>query len=99
MTIITELIKNALRDIIPRHHSILGDFHTEMSFLGCIGYLMAASGLQDLLELIYAPNSVVHMLSGKAVVQEVRGFLNVDAALNTYVGTKIQCTSTWVSKL
>ena len=56
-----------------------------MSFLGCIGYLMAASGLQVLLELIYAPNTVVHMLSGKAVARVLRGHLIVDAALNTLV--------------
>ena len=46
---------------------------------------MAASGLQELLELIYAPNAVVHMLSGKAVARAVRGHLIVDAALNTLV--------------
>lgn len=31
----------------------LGGLHTEMSFLGCIGHLMAGSGLQHLLECIY----------------------------------------------
>ena len=46
----------------------LGGFHTEISFLGCIGYLMSGTGLQELLETIYAPNAVVHMLGGKAVV-------------------------------
>ena len=33
----------------------LGGFHTEMSFLGSIGHLMMGSGLQDLLETVYAP--------------------------------------------
>lgn len=28
----------------------LGGFHTEMSFLGCIGHLMDSSGLQEMLE-------------------------------------------------
>ena len=50
-------------------------------FLGCIGHLMAASGLQQVLELIYAPNAVVHMFSAKAV----RAHLIVDAALNALV--------------
>jgi len=45
----------------------LGGFHTEMNFLGCIGHLMDSSGLQEMLESIYAPNAVVHMLSGKAI--------------------------------
>ena len=81
MIILTESIESDLRDIVLK----LGGFHTEMSFLGCIGHLMAASGLQELWELIYAPNAVVHMLSGKAVARAVRGHLIVDAALNTLV--------------
>ena len=53
-----------------------------MSFLGSIGHLMAGSGLKELLELIYAPNAVEYMLSGKAVSRAVRGHLIIDAALN-----------------
>lgn len=53
-----------------------------MSFLGSIGYLMGGSGLRELLELIYAPNAVKHMLSRKAVARALRGHLIVDAALN-----------------
>lgn len=53
-----------------------------MSYLGSIGHLMSGSGLQELLEVVYAPNSVVHMMSGKAVSRAVRGHLLVDAALN-----------------
>ena len=67
-----------LRQIVLR----LGGFHAEMSFLGCIGHLMASSGLQEVLELIYAPNAVIHMMSGKAVARAVRGHSIVDAALN-----------------
>jgi len=43
----------------------LGGFHTEMSFLGCIGHIMAGSGLREALQLIYAKGAVDHMLSGK----------------------------------
>jgi len=32
-----------------------------MNFLGSIGHLMAGSGLQEVLELVYADNAVVHM--------------------------------------
>ena len=60
----------------------LGGFHLEMSFLGSIGHLMSASGLQHILELVYAPNAVVHMLTGKAIARAVRAHLLVDAALN-----------------
>ena len=45
----------------------LGGFHTEMNFLGCIEHLIDSSGLQEILESIYAPNAVVYMLDGKAI--------------------------------
>ena len=43
-----------LRQVVLR----LGSFHTEMSFIGSIGHLIAESGLKELLELIYVPNAV-----------------------------------------
>ena len=49
----------------------VGGFHTEMSFLGCIGHIMTCSGLQDVIETIYAPNAVTHMISGKAVQRAI----------------------------
>lgn len=55
----------------------------EMSFLGSIDHIMTGSGLQGVLEVVYASNTVGHMLSGKAVSRAVRGHLLVDAALNT----------------
>ena len=55
----------------------------KMSFLGSIGHLMAGSGLEELLEVVYAGNTVCHMMSGKAVSRAVRGHMLVDAALNT----------------
>ena len=67
MIIVTEPVGSDLRNVVLR----LGSFHIEISFLGCIGHLMAASGLQELLELIYAPNAVVHMLTGKAIARAV----------------------------
>ncbi len=45
MIIKSEPMGSDLRGIILR----LGGFHTEMSFLGCIGHLMASSGLQELI--------------------------------------------------
>jgi len=78
MIIASEPVGSELKNIVLR----LGGFHTEMSFLGCIGHLMAASGLQELLEQIYAPNTVVHMLNGKAISRALRGHFLVNAALN-----------------
>jgi hypothetical protein len=43
---------------------------------------MSGSGLKELLELVYAPNAVTHMLSGKAVSRSVRGFMLVNIALH-----------------
>lgn len=59
-----------------------------MSFLGCIGHLMAGSGLQELLELVYAKNAAIHMLSGKAVSRAIRGHFLVDGALNAMLASK-----------
>ena len=67
-----------LKSIILR----LGGLHVEMSFLGCIGHIMAGSGIEEVLELVYAKNAVPHILSGKAVAHAIRGHLLVDAALN-----------------
>ena len=59
----------------------LGGFHTVMSFLGSIGYLMDGSGIGELFEEIYAENSVIHMLSGKAYARALRAHLLVQNAL------------------
>lgn len=42
---------------------------------------MAGSGLQEVLELVYAKNAVGHMLNGKAIATAIRGHFLVDAAL------------------
>ena len=62
MIIESESADNDLRQVVLR----LGSFHTEMSFIGSIGHLMAESGLKKRLELIFAPNAVGHLLTGKA---------------------------------
>jgi len=81
MIISSEPVGSELKNIVLR----LGGFHTEMSFLGCIGHLMAASGLQEALEQVYAQNAVVHMLNGKAIARALRGHFIVDAALNALI--------------
>ena len=65
----TEPATSALRNAIV----VLGWFHTRMSFLGAIGFLMADSGLLEILSQVYAPNTVRSMLQGKAVSHFVRG--------------------------
>jgi len=45
-----------------------------MSFMGCIGHIMEA-GLEDAFLLNYGPNTVQHMMSGKAFDRALRGHL------------------------
>ena len=80
----SEPLDSDLRKIVLR----LGGFHTEMSFLGCTGSLMAGSGLKEILEMIYAPNAVEHILTGKAIARAVHAHLLVDAAVNTFIVSK-----------
>ena len=54
----------------------------EMSFIGCIGHLMADSVLKELLEVIYVSNAIDDVLSDKAISRAVRGHMLVGAALN-----------------
>ena len=60
---------------------ILGSFHTLMSFLGSIGHLMVGTGLQPLIEQVYAENTVPHILSGKAVARARRAHMLAVCAL------------------
>ena len=78
------LIESQLEDS-PLHKIvlILGGFHTEMSFLGTIGSLMAGSGLKDAISQVYAEGSVDQMLCGKSVARAVRAHFLVDGALSS----------------
>ena len=51
--------ESPLRQIIL----ILGGFHTEMSFLGSIGSLMAGTDLKEVMSQVYFEGSVAHMIS------------------------------------
>ena len=85
MIIVSEPADSDVAKIVLR----LGGFHTQMSFLGCIGHLMAGSGLLQILENIYASNVVEHILSGKATARAVRAHFLVDAALNAIITAKV----------
>lgn len=52
-----------------------------MSFLGCIGHLMDGLGLKEVLEQVFATNTVPHLLSGKAISRSIRGHILIEAAL------------------
>ena len=75
------IIKEEALPIVCR----LGGFHTLMSFLGSIGTLMKGSGLDDLLEEIYAENSIPQMMPVKAIARALRAFMSVQSALMTLI--------------
>jgi hypothetical protein len=45
----------------------LGPFHVMMIYLGSLGSLMSSSGLAEVLQCCFALNTVVHIITGKAV--------------------------------
>ena len=53
----------------------LSGFHQLMSFLGSIGSLMEGSGLRRALETVYIPLIVGQMMTGKAYIRAVRGYM------------------------
>ena len=73
-----EIILSALLNVVCR----LGEFHALMSFPGSIGTGMAGSGLNVALQRCYGPNTVSHMLTGKAVTWALRGYFLIESVLN-----------------
>lgn len=67
----------------------LGGFHMLMSFMGSIGFVMAASGLSEALNTIYGANTVTHMMSGKEFARALRGHLLTQAALMSQIISRI----------
>ena len=60
----------------------LGGFHTLMSFMGSIGYMMSGSGLEEVWSQVYAENTIPHLMSGKAYSRALRGYILVHSALH-----------------
>ena len=59
----------------------LGGFHMAISYMGGIGFIMKGSSIEDVLATVYAPNTIVHMLTGHAYSRTLRGHFLVAAAL------------------
>ena len=51
---------------------MFGTFHKCTRFYGSIGYIMAGSGIQTLLKLIYAEHTAPHIISGKVFARATR---------------------------
>ncbi|WAR20665.1 hypothetical protein MAR_014639 [Mya arenaria] len=73
-----------LKKIILR----LGSFHTEMSILESIGYIMSGSGFQEAIETVYAPNAITYMMNGKSIAGALRRHFILDTALHAMLLSK-----------
>ena len=63
----------------------IGGFHWLMSFMGCIGSIMEGSGLQDVLNTVFALGSVDKILSGHAYARAVRAFSLINTVLASLI--------------
>jgi len=81
-----DIVCKAKMNVVVR----LGGFHTLMNFLGSIGYLMKGSGLDEVLGLIYGPNTVVQLMNGKAYARAVHGHFLVHSVLNDILLTYLK---------
>ncbi|ELT88628.1 hypothetical protein CAPTEDRAFT_216340 [Capitella teleta] len=68
----------------------LGGFHLLMSFMGSVGYTMGSSGLEVLWELVYAPASVVHMMTGHAYAHALQAHLLTSVTFFTFMMTEME---------
>lgn len=70
----------------------LGGFHLLLSFMGCIGMIMAGSGLKELLMTIYAGNSVDKLLHGHAYSRAVRAHILANLTLAGIILDEVEMT-------
>lgn len=73
-------------------HIRLGGFHLILSFLGCFGYIMNASGLKEAFTLIYAENTVDKILNGTFYARAIRANFLVSLTLSQIWMSTLQLT-------
>ena len=54
--------------------------YMEMSFLDSIWHIMTETGLKVLFSVVYAENTVPHMLKGKVIARAIRAHTLVDCS-------------------
>ena len=59
-----------------------------MNVIGAIDTLMKGTGLANIREGVYRENTVVHMMTGKAVQRAFRGHLLTDKCLNHLIASE-----------
>ncbi|KAF2885954.1 hypothetical protein ILUMI_20218 [Ignelater luminosus] len=66
----------------------LGGFHFLLSFLGAVSHIMAGSGLEEAWMLVYAKNSILQMMRGKAYSRAICAlFLTQEALVAVFIET------------
>lgn len=80
----TQIVLQSELPIITR----LGGFHLLKSFLGSIGMIMADSGLQELIQLVYPGSKTAeHILSGGAYAKAIRFHLLASAGIAKFLSS------------
>ena len=67
---------NRIKNIVLR----LGGLYMEMSFLENIGHIMTEAGLKVLFSVLYAENTVPHMLNGRVNARAIRAHTRVNCS-------------------
>lgn len=68
----------AIHNVVLR----LGGMHMQMSFLGCICFVLKQSILNEVLENIYVSDTIKQMMMGKFVLRAVPGHMIVYCSTN-----------------
>ena len=63
----------------------IGGFHNVMSFMGAVGTLMADSGLTDMWETVYTPNTAAQMEMGHDYARALHAHILSAAAVMKHI--------------
>ena len=67
----------------------LGGYHLLMSACGSVGNVMKGSGLEEAMGQVYGPNTVNHIMTGKAIIRALRAHLLVEKSLMTKLVSEV----------
>uniref|UniRef100_A0A6P7GQR1 Uncharacterized protein LOC114341772 n=1 Tax=Diabrotica virgifera virgifera TaxID=50390 RepID=A0A6P7GQR1_DIAVI len=81
----TDIVASSSNDDLKDTVVLLGGFHTIMSFLGAVGYIMSGSGIEELWATTYAKNAVAHMITGHAYSRALRAHNLTQVALSLLI--------------
>jgi hypothetical protein len=71
---------------------LLGNFHTQLSFLGSIGAVMKNSGISGVLGTVYEEPTVKKILQGKSYKRAMRAHLLLSTTLKKIIIEQVRLT-------